>query len=148
MAESTDSEEAASQMDRNAILALIDRWRLATKAKDIPAILELVDDDVMFLPSSIPPIKGKEELEKMYRAFFPRYREIKHESIIEELRIAGDWAFLWGTDELRLIPESGDREIHMKGKGISILRRQSDGSWRFWRGINNMTQQPPEKTSV
>jgi hypothetical protein len=60
----------------------------------------------VFLPSSMPPVKGKEEVEKMYRAFFPLYREIKHEAVIEEIRIAGDWAFLWGTDELRLTPES------------------------------------------
>jgi hypothetical protein len=73
----------------------------------------------------------------MYRAFFPRYREIKHEAVIEEIGIAGDWAFLWGTDELRLTPESGE-----PGKSLSILKRKSDGSWLFWMGINNMTSQP------
>ena len=143
MVDSAESKQADDEADRSVILMLLDRWRLATKAKDIHAILELVADDVVFLPSSMPPIKGKEEVEKMYQAFFPQYREIKHEATIEELRVAGDWAFLWGTDELRLTPESGETEIHMKGKGLSILKRQSDGSWRFWRGINNMTQRPP-----
>ena len=38
-------------------------------------------------------------------------------AIVEEVRVAGDWAFLWGTDELHLTPESGEPEIHMKGKG-------------------------------
>jgi uncharacterized protein (TIGR02246 family) len=142
MADSAESKQTGDDADKNAILLLLDRWRVATRAKDIHAILELVTDDVVFLPSSVPPIKGKEEVGKMYRAFFPQYCEIKHEAIIEEIRVAGDWAFLWGTDELRLIPESGETEIHMKGKGLSILQRQSDGSWRFWRGINNMTRQP------
>jgi uncharacterized protein (TIGR02246 family) len=143
MADSVKSKQTGDEADRNAILMLLDKWRLATRAKDIHAILELVTDDVVFLPSSVPPIKGKEAVGEMYRAFFPRYREIKHEAAIEEVRVAGDWAFLWGTDELRLTPESGETEIHMKGKGLSILKRQSDGSWRFWRGINNMTQKPP-----
>ena len=143
MADSAKSKQAGDEADRKAILALLNRWRLATKAKDIRAILELVADDVVFLPSSLPPIKGKDEVEQMYRAFFSQYREIQHEAVIEEVRVAGDWAFLWGTDELRLIPESGEAEIHMKGKGLSILVRQSDGSWRFWRGINNMTRRPP-----
>jgi uncharacterized protein (TIGR02246 family) len=140
MADSAKSKQSGDEADRNAILALVDRWRLATKAKDIHAILELVADDVVFLPSSLPPIKGKDEVEKMYHAFFLQYREIKQEAVIEEVRVAGDWAFLWGTDELRLIPESGEAEIHMRGKGLSILQRQFDGSWRFWRGINNMTR--------
>jgi uncharacterized protein (TIGR02246 family) len=117
--------------------------KMAEKARDIPAILELVADDVVFFPSSLPPVKGKDEVEKIYRAFFPRYSEIQHEALIEEVQVAGDWAFLSGIDELRLIPESGETEIHMKGKGLSILKRQPDGSWRFWRGINNMTPQPP-----
>ena len=133
---------ASEQPDKNVILTLVERWHAATREKNIGAILELVDDDVVFLPSTLPPIRGRQEVEKMYRAFFPRYREIRQEAVIEEVRIAGDWAFLWGTDELRLTPESGEPEIHMKGKGLSILKRQSDGFWKFWRGINNMTPRP------
>ena len=140
---SSELKQSGEEADRKAILALVDRWRSATRAKNIQAILELVADDVVFLPSSVPPIKGREEVGKMYQTFFPRYREIEHEAIIEEVRIAGDWALLWGVDELRLTPESGAPEIHLKGKGLSILKRQSDG-WRFWRGINNMTPQPTE----
>ena len=142
MADFAESKQTGDEADRKAILALVESWHRATRAKDVHAILELVADDVVFLPSSLPPIKGKTEVEKMYRAFFPIYREIKQEAAIEELRVAGDWAFMWGTDELRLTPESGETEIHMKGKGLSILKRQADGSWRFWRGINNMTQKP------
>lgn len=134
--------QTREQEDKESILALLERWRLATRGKETEGLLELVADDVVFLPSSMPPVKGKEEVEKMYRAFFPRYREIKHEAVIEEIRIAGDWAFLWGTDELRLTPESEEPNIHLKGKGLSILKRKSDGSWLFWRGINNMISQP------
>ena len=128
MTDSTKPEQTGDEADRNAILALIENWHRATRAKDVHAILELVADDVVFLPSSLPPIRGKAEVEQMYRTFFAVYREIKLEAAIEELRVAGDWAFMWGTDELRLMPESGETEIHMKGKGLSILKRQSDGS--------------------
>jgi ketosteroid isomerase-like protein len=31
--------------------------------------------------------------------------------------------------------------MHLKGRAISILRRQSEGSWKFARGINNMLRQ-------
>ena len=127
--------------EREVILQLLEKWRLATAAKDIETILDLVAEDVVFLPSSLPPIRGKEAVEAMYRAFFPRYREISQEAAIEELHTAGDLAFLWGTDELRLVPEDGSAQTHMKGKGLSILKREADGSWKFWRGINNMTPQ-------
>ena len=44
-----NSVESAEEADRNAILGLLDRWLLATRAKDINAILELVTDDVSLL---------------------------------------------------------------------------------------------------
>jgi uncharacterized protein (TIGR02246 family) len=86
---------AAGEADKHAILALLEHWRQATRAKDISAILELVADDVVFLPSTLPPIRGKNEVEKMYREFFPRYREVKQQTNIEEVRVGGDWAFVW-----------------------------------------------------
>ena len=134
-----DSEQDA---DKRTIVALVDRWRVATKAKDLDVILALLADDAVFLPSTLPPLRGRDEVAKMYRDFFPRYREIQQEGSIEEVRVAGDWAFFWGTDELHLTPESGENKIHMRGKGLGILKREPDGSWRFWRGINNMTHRP------
>src|ERR1700739_1935211 len=123
--------------NRNAILAVLDRWRLATAARNIDALLELLEDDIVFLPSSLPPIQGKAQVEQMYRTFFTQYTGIRHEATTEEIQVAGDWAFLWGTDELFLITVSGQK-THMKGKGLSIFKRGTDGSWRVWRGINNM----------
>jgi len=128
--------------DRDAILVLLDRWREATSTKDIPKILALVTEDIVFLPSSIPPVRGKAAVEELYRNAFAQYSRIEQQAAVEEVEIAGQWAFLWGTDELRLLPESGP-EVHMKGKGLSILKRQPDGGWKFWRGINNMTVQKP-----
>ena len=84
----------------------------------------------------------------MYRAFFPVYREIKQDTVIEVLRVAADWAFMWGSDQLRLMPESGETEIHMKGKGLSILQRQSDGSWRFWRALTTCLLRRNQQNSV
>jgi hypothetical protein len=39
---------------------------------------------------------------------------------------------------LNLTPLAGGREVQLKGHGMSILRRQTDGSWNFARGINNL----------
>ena len=80
MTDSTKPEQTGDEADRNAILALIENWHRATRAKDVHAILELVADDVVFLPSSLPPIRGKAEVEQMYRTFFAVYREIKLEA--------------------------------------------------------------------
>ena len=59
----------------------------------------------------------------------------------EELQVVGDWAFAWGTEEFTLVPQAG-APIEMRGKGMSILKRQADGSWKFARGINNTLPKP------
>jgi ketosteroid isomerase-like protein len=56
---------------------------------------------------------------------------------VEELEVAGDWAFAWGSETVTLVAQTGGSPIHMQGKGMSILKRQPDGSWKIARGINN-----------
>ena len=51
---------------------------------------------------------------------------------IEDLQLAGDWAFEWGyfTATAR---ESSGNTVNMRGKMLRVMKRQSDGSWKFAR---------------
>jgi hypothetical protein len=40
------------------------------------------------------------------------------------------------------VPQAGGSTIEMQGKGMSILKRQPDGSRKFARGINNTLPKP------
>ena len=53
----------------------------------------------------------------------------------------GEWAFAWGTDDITMTPIAGGESVHFVGHGMSILRRELNGDWRFARGINNATRQ-------
>ena len=56
---------------------------------------------------------------------------------IEELEILDRWAIMWGTESLMLVPARGGPALNLQGKGMTVLKRQNDGSWKFARGINN-----------
>ena len=127
--------------DEQAILRLTEDWLAAIRAKDIPGLSGMVTDDAVFLPSGFPPIRGKQAVETMYRSFFPQFASVEQSVTIEELQVVGDWAFAWGTEEFTLVPQAG-APIEMRGKGMSILKRQADGSWKFARGINNTLPKP------
>ena len=73
----------------------------------------------------------------MYRSFLPQFSSIEQTASLEEVEVAGDWAFAWGSESFVLVPRGGGSPIQMQGAGMSILRRQPDGSWKFARGINN-----------
>jgi uncharacterized protein (TIGR02246 family) len=121
---------SAEQKDIEAIKHLTVQWLSAEKAKDIHRLLTMVTDDIVFLPPNAQPIKGKSAVEALYRSVFAQFA-IEHAAATDEVKIAGDWAFSWGREVLNLTPLAGGREVQLKGHGMSILRRQTDGSWNF-----------------
>ena len=122
--------------DVKAIQQLTERWIAAVNAQEIEPLLSLVTDDVIFLPPSGPPIQGKEAVGDLYRSIFTQF-DFEQSASHEEIEVSGDWAFAWGSEMLTLSPRGGGQPIRMCGKGLTILRRQPDGSWKFARGINN-----------
>jgi uncharacterized protein (TIGR02246 family) len=128
--------------DRQAIQQLMADWNAAVRAKEVGALTAMVTEDAVFLPPGFPPIRGKQAVERMYTGFFPQFSSVEQTAIVEELEVAGDWAFAWGSETLTLVPQTGGSPIHMQGKGMTILRRQADGSWKIARGINNSGLRP------
>lgn len=132
--------------DRQAIEQLMTDWAAAVKTKDVARLASMVTDDAVFLPPGFPPIRGKQAVENMYKSFFPQFSTIEQTVVVEELEVAGDWAFAWGSERSVLIMQSGGSTIQMEGKGLSILRRQPNGSWKISRGINNSRPLGPGNT--
>jgi uncharacterized protein (TIGR02246 family) len=123
--------------DEDAIRRLSDDWASAVKAKDLDRILDMVTDDVVFLPPGAPEVRGKPAVAELYSGLFARFN-VEQTPTLDEVRVAGEWAFAWGADEVRATPVSGGPATHARGKAMTILRRGIDGAWRFARGINNM----------
>jgi uncharacterized protein (TIGR02246 family) len=123
--------------DRGAIERFTAEWNAAMKAKDVVRLMSMVTEDVVFLPPGFPPIRGPQAAEAMYRSFFPQFSGIEQEAVSEEVEVMGDWAFAWGMERIVLVPQGDSTPIRMDGKGLSILKRQADGSWKCARAINN-----------
>jgi uncharacterized protein (TIGR02246 family) len=132
--------EKNKSQDEAAIKQMILEWKEAVLHRDISRLLSFIADDAVFMPPGQPLIRGKAEVEAMYKTAFEKFH-MEQDFEVEEIQIAGDFAFFWGVDSAQLIPMEGGLTVNARGMGISILKRQSDGSWKFYRGINNMTRQ-------
>lgn len=126
-----------SERDRQAIQQLGRDWAEAVHHRDVDRLLDLVTDDVVFMPANAPSVVGRAALEQSYRAFFAGF-EASQVFAPEEIQVGGDWAFVRGTDTLEMKPLAGGDAVVVTARGISILRRVEDGSWRFARGITNL----------
>lgn len=137
------SHKSAPGDDKEAIRKLSDDWLSAIRAKDVPRLASMVTEDAVFLPPEMPPIRGRKAVEALYNSFFPQFSSVEQTASIEEIEVSGDWAFAWGTETLVLTPLGEDASpIRMEGRGMSILRRQPDGSWKYARGISNTVPVP------
>jgi uncharacterized protein (TIGR02246 family) len=139
MGEISDSQMPLSQ-DVREIKNVTENWEAAVRAGNVALLSTLVTDDAVFLAPGAPPVKGREAIEALYRNVFAKFN-IEQNSSCEEIQVIGEWAFGWGPDSITLSPIAGGNPVKWKGYAITILRRQTDGSWKFARGVNSMTQE-------
>jgi uncharacterized protein (TIGR02246 family) len=125
--------------DEQAIRDLIDRWMAASKAGDLPTVLSLMSDDVVFMVPGRAPF-GKEEFAAASKGMAGV--EMNGTSEIDELQVLGDWAWMRNRLRVTITPREGKPMVR-SGYTLTILRKQSDGNWVIARDANLLT---PEVT--
>ena len=60
--------------DEQAIRSVVATWMQATTAGDLPRVLELMADDVVFLGAGRPPMRGKDAFAAASRAMEAKSR--------------------------------------------------------------------------
>ena len=115
----------------------VERAVAALNTGDVDTLAKLRTDDAVVLKPGGPPEKGKDEIRSNLEALFADWG-VNESRTIEEIRLAGEWAFVWGFYEVVLTPTGEGESAQEKGKYIDILRLESDGEWRFARTIWNV----------
>ena len=88
------------------------------------------------MPPDEPPDIGKERIRARNAAVLDRLAfNIGITNL--EANVAGNWAYARGTYKATLTPKQGGKTIPIDGKYMTILAKQSDGSWKIHRDIFN-----------
>jgi uncharacterized protein (TIGR02246 family) len=123
------------QTDDQQIRALVATWMAATKAGDVKAILDLMSEDVVFLVPGKPPM-GKAEFAIAARAQAAgEAPKFDGHSDIQEVQVAGDWAFMWSKLTVVATPPDGGPSSTRSGHTLTVFRRQG-GRWLLARDAN------------
>ena len=121
------------QNDEQEIRELIATWLSATKVGDSEKVLSLMSDDVVFLVCGQPPMRGKTAFAASLSAM--GQVTIDATSEIQEIRVLGDWAYVWTHLSIVITPKSGGESKTRAGNTLSILQKQN-GSWLLVRDAN------------
>ena len=121
--------------DEQAIRDLVDTWLAASKAGDLPTVLSLMADDVVFMVPGQEPF-GKEAFAANNRNM--KDLRIEGTSEIQELEVLGDWAWMRNRLKVTFTPPNGKPTVH-SGYTLTILRKNPDGKWVLARDANLLT---------
>src|SRR5262245_35256154 len=129
------------QRDEDEIRQLVATWMAATKAGDIQTVLGLMTDDVVFL------VPGHEPMDKQAYAAAAQPQAGKPgprfdgSSDIREIKVLGDWAFMWTKLAVTVTPPGGGPAMKRAGHTLTILRKEG-GQWRLARDANMLAPAP------
>jgi uncharacterized protein (TIGR02246 family) len=118
--------------DERQIRKLVESWIEASKAGDVPGLLQLMTDDVIFMTPGRPPF-GKAEFAA--DAEGAKGMSVDPRAEIQEMEIVGSRAFVRNRIEVVLTaPDAPPRR--MSGYAMTVLRKEADGRWRIARDAN------------
>ncbi|WP_280155523.1 SgcJ/EcaC family oxidoreductase [Piscinibacter sp. XHJ-5] len=121
--------------DEHAIRDLVARWHSATAAGDVETVLGLMSDDVVFLGTGRPPMRGRGAFESGLRKLLATHR-IESTGEVQEVEVSEDLAYCWTDLTVRIVPQAGGSAATRTGSALSILRKQPGGAWVVVRDAN------------
>lgn len=131
--------------DEAAIAALSDREMASFSAGTVDTNIALLTDDAVMLPPNGPMLSGNEAIRKWATDMVNQYR-VSGKYTDRKVIVSGDWASERFAGELSLTPKAGGAAVTERIKGIHILRRQPDGSWKIAQDVWNTDTPPPPST--
>lgn len=130
------SAPPTEEQDRTAIERLHEQDVTATLTDDADQLAKLWDQDAVRLQSGSPAEVGKATIyanDKRWQANLHGGRTLSYKPELKDLQIVDGWAFEWGTFEVRFRESEHGSERMLHGKILRVLKKQSDGSWKFAR---------------
>src|SRR5215813_13052926 len=122
------------KQDMNGIERLHEQDKEATLSDSADQLAKLWDKDAVRFLADRPAEIGAAVIyadDKQWEMSSGRERSLCYDLEIQDIQIAGDWAFEWGYGSYKIA--KGDKESIQYGKLLRVMRRQADGTWRFAR---------------
>jgi uncharacterized protein (TIGR02246 family) len=120
---------------------LIEEEFMAGNANDVEALLRLRTPDAVELFPGAPPIVGQDAIRAAWKQETDVIEQYTNRSI-QEVNLAGDWAFIRFVFTHTITPVAGGDPHISNSQGLWIIRRQLDGSWKIhWEMVNSSDEE-------
>jgi uncharacterized protein (TIGR02246 family) len=127
------SAEADSKVIGDTLSEYVSAW----KAADATRIANLYSDDAVILPGDHREETTRAGIVTYNQDFFDQYKPGDFKISTQDRKIIGDWAFDTGIYTFTATPKAPGKPLSDRGKYVVIMHRQADGSWKWYRDIDN-----------
>ena len=126
------------QSDEQQIRDLVSTWMTASQAGEVEKVLSLMADDAVFLVAGQPPMRKADFAAAARAQAGGDAPQFDGSSEIQEIKILGEWAFMWQDLTVLATPPNGDPPITRMGHTLTIFNKQN-GKWVLARDANLLT---------
>jgi ketosteroid isomerase-like protein len=120
---------------------MCDLYTLAVETGDVDLYVNNYMDNAVQIPPDVPTRIGSEQIRAAIEPVLAQFNVVCP-IYPQEAKIIDNWAFGWCDWSLSLTPKEGGETTTYDGKGIDILKRQADGSWRYYMSCWNYNGPP------
>ncbi|TET25720.1 MAG: SgcJ/EcaC family oxidoreductase [Candidatus Aminicenantes bacterium] len=121
------------EADISAIKEMLNQYAVALNTGDFDLWISLWADDGVQMPPDAPAVIGKEQIRDAMKPAFDQMTVDIAITSIEDVKVYGDLGLTHCKYTLDMTPKAGGETIHAMrdGKALTLLERQSDGSWKI-----------------
>jgi ketosteroid isomerase-like protein len=129
-------------VDADAIYKeMCDLYTLAVETGDLDLYVDVYTNDAVQIPPDAAVRIGSGQIRAAIEPALTSFN-IVCPIYPQEARVIGNWAFGWCDWSLSLTPKEGGATTTFDGRSIDILKRQPDGSWKFYMSCWNYEGPP------
>ena len=128
--------------DVNAIRRLGEEFFAGVATADLDRRMATMEPDAIIMPPDRPSIVGAQEIRRRSHDYAAVFQE-ECSVVYDEVETVGHWGFVRATvTGIRTYKSRGAIE-KVNLKNLWIVKRRTDGQWKFWRIMFNSTSLDP-----
>ncbi len=131
------------EADRAAIEAVREAEEAAANAGNVDGFMALIAEDAMYLQPNGPPLIGADAVREWLEEFMEATTVEFNRYDTEEVIVSGDLAVERFSGEWTLMPKAGGDPVTEGIKGVHVMERQADGSWKILYDVWNSDEPLP-----
>ncbi len=139
--------QANTEADVAAINAVRDREITLVVAGNVDSLVALYTPDVAMMPPNEPAVNGQDALRKWTKTMVSQ-ATVSGRYTSSQVTVSGDWAVDRYTGVLTVTPKAGGGPTEEQIKGVHIMQRGADGTWRIAQDVWNSDAPPPPPAPV